>query len=164
MHKTFEVLVVQSDPANAHLIATALDESGSGDNVRTIRDDVDALAYIRKQAIYTDASCPDLIVLGPPLAEISGLDVLGEIKAIAHLKHAPVVVVSGSDNPDVIRAIYELGRTCFIRKPSDLTEFLRFVRACYESWGNIPTPCRPSNQFQKRQPSWRSVAQSAGRS
>ena len=57
--------------------------------------------------------------------------------------HIPIVVASGKDDPDHIRAIYALDCNCFIRKPHDLTQFLRFVEMCYEFWGSIVTLSPP---------------------
>jgi hypothetical protein len=53
--------------------------------------------------------------------------------------HIPIVVASGSEDPAHIRAVYALNRNCFMRKPSDLTQFLRFMEMCYEFWGTMVT-------------------------
>ena len=48
--------------------------------------------------------------------------------------HIPIVVASGSEDPEHVRAVYALNGNCFMRKPHDLTQFLRFVEMCYEFW------------------------------
>ena len=63
------------------------------------------------------------------------------IKSTPHLVHNPIVVVSGTEDPEHVRAVYKLNGNCFMRKLSDLTQFLRFVETCYEFWGNIVTLC-----------------------
>ena len=55
--------------------------------------------------------------------------------------HIPIVVASGSDDPEHVRAVYALNGNCFMRKPHDLTQFLRFVEMCYEFWGSVVTLC-----------------------
>ena len=64
-------------------------------------------------------------------------EVLKAIKSTPHLMHIPIVVASGSEDPAHIRAVYALNGNCFMRKPSDLTQFLRFVEMCYGFWGSV---------------------------
>ena len=54
-------------------------------------------------------------------------------------KTMPVIVVSGSHNPNEIREAYELHASCFISKPGDLHEFFRFIQTCYEFWSTVVT-------------------------
>ena len=61
---------------------------------------------------------------------------LKAIKSTPHLMHIPIVVASGSEDPEHIRAVYALnGNSSFMRKPHDLTQFLRFIRKCATSSG-----------------------------
>ena len=46
------------------------------------------------------------------------------------MMHIPFVVASGSQDPEQVRAVYALNANCFMRKPSDLTQFLKFVETC----------------------------------
>ena len=46
------------------------------------------------------------------------------------------MVISGSADPSEVRAAYELHASCYVRKPNDLGEFLKFVQCCYEFWGS----------------------------
>jgi CheY-like chemotaxis protein len=82
---------------------------------------------------------PDLIFLDLHLPKKSGLEVLAEIKANPRLTITPVVVVSGSGDPHEIREAYELHASCYVRKPDDLHNFLKFIRICYEFWGGVVT-------------------------
>ena len=87
---------------------------------------------------------PDVIFLDLHLPKKSGLEVLAEIKGSGRLSVTPVVVVSGSENPNEIREAYELHASCYIRKPDDLHEFLRFIKICFEFWGSVVTlPPKP---------------------
>jgi hypothetical protein len=37
-----------------------------------------------------------------------------------------------------------------MRKPHDLTQFLRFVEMCYEFWGSVVTLCPPGADAKSR--------------
>ena len=135
----FEILIIENDPAAARLTREAFREAGIHEGVRSISDGDEALALLRREAAYADAPLPDIIFLDLHLPKKSGLEVLAELKATPRLKATPVVVVSGSDDPREIREAYELHANCYIRKPNDLFQFLKFIAICYQFWGAVVT-------------------------
>jgi CheY-like chemotaxis protein len=139
-----DVLLIENDPAAAHLTMEALREAGLVDLVFAVPDGEEALAYLRRAEKYADSPYPDLIFLDLHLPKKSGLDVLAELKGNPKLKTTPVVVVSGSADPFEVRKAYELHASCYIRKPDDLYEFLKFIKVCFEFWGAVVTlPPKP---------------------
>ena len=141
--KQIEILVVESNAADTLLIETAFRAAGLTSGFRSVSDGEDALAYVHKQGRYANATTPDLIFLDLSLPRVSGLEVLQAIKSTPHLMHIPIVVASGSEDPEHVRAVYALNGNCFMRKPNDLTQFLRFVEMCYEFWGSVVTLSPP---------------------
>ena len=148
--KQIEILVVESNPADTQLTEIAFRAAGLTSGFRSVSDGEDALAYVHKQGKYANVSTPDLIFLDLSLPKVSGLEVLKAIKSTPHLMHIPIVVASGSEDPEHVREVYALNGNCFMRKPSDLTQFLRFVEMCYEFWGSVvtfsPPPRSPGRQ------------------
>ena len=134
-----EILIVENDPATARLTVEAFREAGIEQGVVCVRDGDEALAYLRHEGEHRYAPHPDLIFLDLHLPKKSGLDVLTEIKANKRLLLTPVVVVSGSEDPQEVRRAYELHASCYIRKPNDLHQFLKFISVCYEFWGTVVT-------------------------
>jgi CheY-like chemotaxis protein len=102
------------------------------------------LMYVGRQGKYANAKAPDLIFLDLSQPRISGLEVLKVIKSTPELKHIPIVVAAGSDDPTFVRAVYALNGNCFMRKPGELPEFARFIEACYEFWGSVVTLPSPT--------------------
>jgi two-component system, chemotaxis family, response regulator Rcp1 len=145
VRRQIEILVVESNPADTLLTEMAFKAAGLTSGFRSVSDGKDALSYVHKEGKYADVPTPDLIFLDLSLPKIAGLDVLKAIKATPLLMHIPIVVASGTEDPNHIRAVYALNGNCFMRKPSDLTQFLRFIEMCYEFWGSIVTlsPPRP---------------------
>jgi two-component system, chemotaxis family, response regulator Rcp1 len=107
------------------------------EQIYSVPDGDEALAYLRRENRYAGRPYPDLIFLDLHLPKKSGLQVLAEIKANPKLTATPVVVVSGSANPKEIREAYELHASCYVRKPEDLDAFLRFIQVCFMFWGSI---------------------------
>jgi CheY-like chemotaxis protein len=143
-NEALDVLIVENDPAMARLTYEAFRLAGLHHQVQTLPDGEEALAYLRRTAPHASAPHPDLICLDLHLPRTSGLEVLEELKRDPKLRLTPVIVISGSDNPDEVRRAYELHASCFIRKPDDLDQFLRFVQVCFEFWGTFVTlPTKP---------------------
>ncbi len=134
-----EILIVESSPADTRLTVEAFRLAGMTSDIRCVHDGEDALMYVRGEGQYAGAAVPDLIFLDLSLPKVSGLDVLRAIKSTAGLMHIPIVVASGSEDPEEIRAVYALNGNCFIRKPFELTQFLKFIETCYQFWGTVVT-------------------------
>jgi two-component system, chemotaxis family, response regulator Rcp1 len=137
--QNLDILLVENDPAAARLTKEAFREAGLSEGVRSVPDGEEALACLRREEKYADHPHPDVIFLDLHLPKMSGLEVLAEIKGNPRLTVTPVVVVSGSADPHEIREAYELHASCYVRKPDDLHNFLKFIRICYEFWGEVVT-------------------------
>ena len=137
--KPLDILIIENDPAMARLTKEAFKEVGLTDGIQSVAHGDEALAYLRRQEQYADHPHPDIIFLDLHLPRESGLEVLKAIKSDPVLLVTPVVVLSGSENPKEVREAYELHASCYVRKPSDLDQFLHFIRTCYEFWGKIVT-------------------------
>ncbi|MBV9156678.1 MAG: response regulator [Acidobacteriaceae bacterium] len=141
---TLDVLIIENDPAMARLTKEAFREVGLMKIVNSVPDGDEALAYLRREGKYANSPHPDLIFLDLHLPKKSGLEVLAEIKSTPRLKMTPIVVTSGSADPQEVREAYELHASCYIRKPDDLHHFLRFIQVCFEFWGSVVTlPDKP---------------------
>jgi len=137
--KEITILVVEDSEAEQRLMLEAFKTAGITSGLVYVTDGEDALMYVRAQGKYAGHITPDLIFLDLSLPKISGLDVLREIKSTPDLMYIPIVVASGTDDPEIIRRVYALNGNCFIRKPNELGQFLRFIEMCYEFWGNVVT-------------------------
>jgi two-component system, chemotaxis family, response regulator Rcp1 len=93
-----------------------------------------AIAFLRRQGVYADASRPDLILLDLNLPGKSGHEVLAEIKADQSLRSVPVIILTTSRlETDVLKA-YNLQANAYIVKPVDLQQFIEAMRAFDEFW------------------------------
>jgi two-component system, chemotaxis family, response regulator Rcp1 len=148
--RQIEVLVVQSNPADTLLTVEAFHAAGLTTGLSCVTEGADALTYIHREGKYADAPKPDLIFLDLSQPRVSGLEVFMVIKSTPELMHIPIVVAAGSDDPKFVRAVYALNGNCFIRKPGELQEFVRFIESCYEFWSRIVTLCPPPGKTAKK--------------
>lgn len=135
--RELDILLIENDPSMALLTKEAFREAGLYDRIIAVSNGNEAMAYLRREPKYSTEPYPDLIFLDLHLPKKSGFEVLTEIKHNPSFSATPVVVVSGSSDPKEIRKAYELHASCYIRKPDNLDEFLRFIQVCFAFWGPI---------------------------
>jgi chemotaxis family two-component system response regulator Rcp1 len=152
--RQIEVLVVQSNPDETLLTVEAFHAAGLTTGLSCVTEGEDALSYVRGEGKYADVPTPDLIFLDLSQPRVSGLEVLKVIKSTPELMHIPIVVAAGSDDPQLVRAVYALNGNCFIRKPGELHEFVQFIETCYEFWSRIVTlnPRPQAARYRAREP------------
>ncbi|MEA5618104.1 response regulator [Cronbergia sp. UHCC 0137] len=133
------IFLVEDNKADIRLIQEALKTSSLPHQVITVRDGVDAMAYLRQEGEYADAPRPDLILLDLNLPKKDGREVLAEIKADPKLKRIPVVVLTTSKNEDDIFQSYDLHVNCYITKSRNLTQLFQIVKGIEEFWFSTAT-------------------------
>lgn len=128
------IFLVEDNKADIRLIQEALKNSSVPHQVVTVRNGMDAMAYLHQEGEYADAVRPDLIVLDLNLPKKDGREVLAEIKADPNLKRIPVVVLTTSRNQDDIFQSYDLHVNCYITKSRNLSELFQIVRGIEDFW------------------------------
>ncbi len=116
-----EILLAEDNPADVYLIREALKEHGVSCTVRTAADGKDVLALI---ATGEGNWSPDLIILDLNLPRHDGIEILQKVRATKSIAGVPVVVLTSSDSPRDRTIANELGASRYLRKPSNLEEFL----------------------------------------
>lgn len=132
-----EILMVEDNPGDVRLTVEALKEGKVRNNFHTVEDGVEALAFLRRQGRYAEASRPDLILLDLNLPKMNGREVLAEIKEDPDLRRIPVVILTVSQAEQDIVKSYNLHANCYITKPVDLDQFLEVVKSIENFWLTI---------------------------
>jgi CheY-like chemotaxis protein len=132
-----EILLVEDNPGDVRLTREALREGKVRSRLSVATDGVEAIAFLRRQGEFADATRPDLILLDLNLPRKDGREVLAEIKADPVLKYIPVVVLTSSKaEEDVLRA-YDLHANCYVTKPVYFDQFIRVVKSIEDFWFTI---------------------------
>jgi chemotaxis family two-component system response regulator Rcp1 len=132
--RSVDVLLVEDDPADVELTREGLRDSKMLVRLESVDDGIKAMQYLRREAPYTDATNPDLIILDLNLPRKDGREVLQEIKKDEALKCIPVVILTTSQDEWDIQRCYEWGANCWITKPIGLREFIKIVGTIQEFW------------------------------
>ena len=129
-----EILLVEDNPGDVRLTKEALKEGRFANLINVAVDGFEAMAFLRREGKYANASRPDLILLDLNLPKKNGREVLAEIKADSNLKRIPVVVLTSSQAEKDIVATYNLHANCYITKPVDFEQFICVVRSIEDFW------------------------------
>ena len=134
-----EILLVEDSPTDVLLAKEALEYSKIANNLHTVPDGVEALAFLRKEGKYNAAPRPGLILLDLNLPKRDGREVLAEIKGDEKLMRIPVVVLTTSKSEVDILKAYGLHANCYIVKPVDFEKFSEVVRSIENFWFSVVT-------------------------
>lgn len=122
--RSYGVLLVEDDHADALLIEEALLERGMARLVTRAVDGVAALDHLR-----TARPLPDLIILDLNMPRMNGRELLAVLKADADLGAVPVVVLTTSGAPDDVSGAYRDHANAYVTKPVNLDDFTRAVQS-----------------------------------
>jgi chemotaxis family two-component system response regulator Rcp1 len=132
--RPIEILMVEDNPGDVRLTVEALKEGKVRNNLHTVEDGVEAMAFLRRKGRYAEAVRPDLILLDLNLPKKNGREVLAEIKEDPDLKRIPVVILTVSQAEQDIVKSYNLHANCYVTKPVDLDQFLEMVKSIENFW------------------------------
>jgi chemotaxis family two-component system response regulator Rcp1 len=132
--RPIEILMVEDNPGDVRLTIEALKEGKVRNNLHTVEDGEEALAYLRRQGQYAKAPRPDLVLLDLNLPKKNGREVLEEIKTDPELKRIPVVILTVSEAEQDVLKSYNLHANCYITKPVDLERFIEVVKSIEGFW------------------------------
>jgi len=120
------ILLVEDDCEMREMLASALRRDGY--IVIEAADGDDALEWLGIGALEgAPARWPSLLVSDVRLPRISGLDLVEGLSLAP--ERVPVVMITGFGDADTHARALELGATCVLDKPFDLTEFRYAVRS-----------------------------------
>jgi CheY-like chemotaxis protein len=132
-----QILLVEDSPGDISLTRHALKQAKVANQLNVVRDGEEAMAYLRQQAPFGEASRPELVLLDLNLPRKDGREVLAEMKQDPDLATIPVVVLTTSaDEADVLKA-YQLHANSYVTKPVELDKFLDAVRSIEGFWLSI---------------------------
>ena len=130
----FEILLVEDNPGDVELVREALKVWNSPVHLSVVEDGEKALRFLYRNAPYTDAPVPELILLDLNLPRKNGAEVLRDIKSDRNLALIPVIILSTSDRETDVVAAYSLHANCYFTKPLEIDEFVEKVRAIEQFW------------------------------
>ncbi len=135
--KKLNVLLVEDEPADAHLVRLAFAEGQVPVDLHHVPDGVEAFAFLHREGTYANVPRPDLILLDLNMPRMDGRQFLKKIKLDAALRSLPVVVLTTSDAERDLLDSYQHFAAGFIVKPVDVDDFIKLASGIGDYWVNI---------------------------
>lgn len=146
---TYEVLVIDDNPAEAHLIREAFAQCKSvRTHVSVVEDTRAVVVYLRGEMEYAGRPHPrpDLIILDYVMPVDGGI-ALTEIKGDPAFLMIPVIAFTASQNPVDHGDIYQRGANCCILKPYNLRDMFDTICMLADFWLKRVVPPPPPRTF-----------------
>jgi CheY-like chemotaxis protein len=132
-----EVLLVEDDPGDIVLIQEAFEFNKVHNNLNIVHDGEQAIAFLRREGEYAEATRPDLVLLDLNLPRKDGREVLQEVKSDEDLRTIPIVVLTTSEAEEDVLRSYQLHANAFVTKPVDFDRFVSIVRQIDEFFVSV---------------------------
>ena len=129
-HEPLQLLLIEDNPGDVRLTQEALKEIPLSIQLSVVEDGESALAFLRREKLYTHAPHPDFILLDLHLPRKEGVEVLAEIKRDRALRRIPVAVCLGLAEEQVRVAPHQLLEDCIIIKSIDAEQLIKALTHC----------------------------------
>ena len=120
------ILMAEDNPADVMLTKEALANIGLPHTLHVVENGIEAMEFLRQQGKYTEAPCPEIILLDVNMPRKNGLEVLAEIKIDMKLKNIPVIVLTTSNS---LVEIIKVHANCYMVKPVDIDDFTLLIQS-----------------------------------
>jgi len=132
--KPFEILLLEDEPADAHLVRISLRDARVHCRLHHLLDGREGLDFLHRKPPYEHAPRPDLILLDLNMPRMNGREFLAEIKAEEALCDIPVVVLTTSEVERDVEASFKNGASGYITKPVDIEQFAAAIAQLSDYW------------------------------
>ncbi|MFK8010354.1 MAG: response regulator [Saprospiraceae bacterium] len=133
MKRVRQILIAEDNLADLELIKSAFEEINLFAEITIVKDGQELLDFFEKDNIEDLG----LVLLDLNLPKIDGMDILKKFYTDEVLKKIPIVVFTSSNDYDKIITCYEYGANACIKKPEDIAEFSKIIRAITNFWLEI---------------------------
>lgn len=131
------ILIIEDQDADFEAIERGLQKVGIEYPVVRCTSAEDALDFLYRRGEHRhepDWKLPTIVLLDLRLEGGEGKEVLVRVKQDDYLKAIPIIVWSGSTDPEDVEISYRLGANSFVRKTFDFAEVQRTLERLAQFW------------------------------
>ena len=136
MHE-IHILLVEDNEGDVLLTKEAFKELSVQAKLSVVNNGVDALLFLKKEAVFANVERPQLILLDINMPGLNGIEVLEFIKNDPALRQIPVVMLTTSASASDVRSCYEKAANCFITKPLEFDKFIAVIKSIEQFWFTV---------------------------
>ena len=114
------IMMVDDEPIILETLQMFLEDAGYANFITTTEPKKALNMVVLKK--------PDVVLLDVMMPEISGLEILEQMRSKEALKHIPTIILTSATDPETKLQALELGATDFLAKPVDPSELALRLR------------------------------------
>ena len=124
------IVMIEDDEGHARLIERNIRRAGINNEIIPFASGGPALTYLFEQRAHATVSgeAAFLVLLDLNLPDMSGIDILRQVKENERTRRIPVVVLTTTDDKAEIQRCYDLGCNVYITKPVNYESFADAIR------------------------------------
>jgi CheY-like chemotaxis protein len=124
------IIMIEDDEGHARLIERNIRRSGVNNEIVPFTNGTDAVKYLfgSDGTGVNNKGRALLVLLDLNLPDMTGTEILRQIKDNRYLKTIPVVVLTTTDDSHEVKRCYELGCNVYITKPVNYESFANAIR------------------------------------
>ena len=108
------IMMVDDEPINMEVVQAFLEDEGYLRFI-LVEKSTEAMKILEERR-------PDILLLDLMMPEVSGFDILSEVRSHPKLEHMPIIVLTSSTDTETKLRALDLGATDFLAKPVDPSE------------------------------------------
>ncbi|HKL43147.1 MAG TPA: response regulator [Clostridia bacterium] len=116
-----KIVMVDDSKIMLNVAMDIIEESEISCSLRTFLDPVEALEYIKKNAV-------DLVITDLVMPKLTGLEFIEAVKSHEQLMHIKMLIVTSIDDSTKLSQAFDLGASDYITKPYNDYEFLARIK------------------------------------
>ena len=131
------ILAAEDNDDDFVLLRCAFESAGFPHKLVGVINGVEAVDYLYADEPFTNRSTfpfPDLVLLDLQMPVMDGIAVLAAVKERREFRSLPIIVLSATDDQEVIREAYKLGAKDVLTKPLTMSERVDMVRQLHSRW------------------------------
>lgn len=134
------LLLVDDDEGDVFMMSELLQEMQLPIELHAVSNGLQAMAYLRQEAPYQQASRPDMVLLDLNMPRMDGRQVLSEVRSDPSLCGLPIVVLTTSQARPDIDTCYETGCNAYLVKPFGIDGMTDMVKRLEQFWSLLALP------------------------
>ncbi|MEN3793913.1 response regulator [Fulvimarina sp. MAC3] len=145
--RSVTIVMIEDDEGHARLIEKNIRRAGVSNEIKHFADGTSALDFLMDETEGLKSGMPALVLLDLNLPDMSGTDILRQLKDVSSgiLRRTPVVVLTTTDDRVEIQRCYDLGANVYITKPVNYESFAQAIRQLGLFLSVIQVPEEPEN-------------------
>ncbi|TDE11549.1 response regulator [Dyadobacter psychrotolerans] len=126
MPTTKTIYLVDDDDDDRMLFREAIESVIDDIRIIEVTDGKELLDMIKKKEL---SRFPMLILMDMNMPRVSGLEAIAVLKADPYCQDIPVVMISTTSNPELVRQAYEAGINAYMTKPVLIEDYIQMAEA-----------------------------------